>query len=68
MKAEAKPSSRQIQSATLAHWIVSSLYLLAMGWSLLAKADGYQPWLRFAANANVHHILQDGPFAGGRLR
>ena len=59
MKAEAKRSSRQIQSATLAHWIVSSLYLLAMGWSLLAKTDGYQPWLALevAAFTAIYTIL-----------
>ena len=51
-------------------WKLANDKARVLGWivSLLAKAAGYQPWLRFAANANVHHILQDGPFAGGRLR
>ena len=41
-----KESYRQSAKLTsLVRWIVSTLYLLAMVWSLLSRTDGYQPWL-----------------------
>jgi hypothetical protein len=36
---------RSAKLTSLVRWIVSTLYLLAMVWSLLSRTDGYQPWL-----------------------
>jgi hypothetical protein len=42
-----KESYRQSAKLTsFVRWIVSTLYLLAMVWSLLSRTGGYQPWLR----------------------